>query len=453
MDSGMRKLSELFTRYRLKKRMVYLFLQFLVLHGSQTRAETKLLDDAQLQSRMLEVHDLIWERFVHPETQLIYDYVAPLTEKNRWNHLPTDSEIKASLPNVAGWNAGMEDSALNGGAYMAAMIEAFELTKDPKYAEKARRLYLGLKSLAEISPRKGFVPRGYAPGGQAVYVNSSVDQYTLYVYGLWAYYRSSISTSEERRVIAGIVRDICDRIVSDDFQIMTAEGKPALYCNIGALASERASRLLEVLRVGADITGDSRLLELHNTKMKEANWSRLHLIVTPSMVSKTPSGTRTPVYGIYQNQVSLIPLLQLEGSLSVKAVYLEAMRVNARLAEDSLDAFRQYTPSIHKEDYTLGAWRNDRTKSGRPPSLEAEYPVVRVPCEAMCIILLAADKFLVEPQSAQVDKMYRKWLERECRELLSSYEFSRMRTYALIYAEIAYWQSVRIGLFRHNSTN
>jgi len=155
-------------------------------------------------------------------------------------------------------------------------------------------------------------------------------------------------------------------------------------------------------------------------------------------------------YGIYQNQVSLVPLLSLETSLPVKAAYLEAMRLNARLVEERLGKFRKYDPGQHTADYRLAAWRQDPAKGGRPKSLDAEFPTVREPCEAMCVILLAADKHLVEPEESPNDRLTLDWIREQCRELLSTYHYDKLRTFGMIYAEVAYWRAVKLGLFKYD---
>ena len=101
------------------------------------------MDDKQLQDNMNFLHNLIWQRFVHPEVHLIYDYIAPPNEKDRWKHLPTTEEIKANKPNVSGWGAGMEDCSINGGAYLAGLVERYDVTHLAEHAEEARIIYKG----------------------------------------------------------------------------------------------------------------------------------------------------------------------------------------------------------------------------------------------------------------------------------------------------------------------
>ena len=53
------------------------------------------MNDRVLQEKIEGLHQHIWKYFFHPEVNLIYDYIAPLSEKDRWKHLPTKEEINA----------------------------------------------------------------------------------------------------------------------------------------------------------------------------------------------------------------------------------------------------------------------------------------------------------------------------------------------------------------------
>lgn len=398
-----------------------------------------LLSDREIQAKVEELHQHIWKYFYHPKVSLLYDYIAPLKEKDRWGHLPTVEEVKASKPNVCGWGTGMEDGALNGGAYLAGMVYRYEVTGQLDHAEDARKIYEGLRLLGTISERKGFIARSVLPDGKTYYTNSSVDQYTMYVCGLYTYYHSSIATEKEKAQIRLIMHNICTRIEDDGFDnILTNVGKPALVSEIGAFRHDRSSRLLEMYRVGYDMTGDTHWLDIYQEKLAENHYTRLRNITTPF---------KQNVYGILQNQASLILLLELETSLPIKASYLEAMRLNTNLVSDRVTMFREYNPKIHSDNYKLGGWR----KGENGGLLSIERKPVRDPCEALVVMLLARDKYLTEPYpyKGEQEKLYTDYLRNITRELLSTYDFPKMRTFGAFYAEIAYWLAVKQGLFEY----
>lgn len=424
--------------------MKRLFLTFLLLAATGF-ARSESLDDAALQQRMEEVHGYIFSRLVHPDTKLLYDYILPLSAKDRWAHLPKADEIAKSQPNVSGWGAGMEDCALNGGIYLGSLIEAYEVTQSEQIANDTRTIYEGLRQLATIPERKGFIARAVAPDGKSHFVNSSVDQYTMYVYGLWCYFHSTIATEEEKKEIEQIMNDICVRIEDDGFVLLDAKGRPALVSDIGVIRSDRASRLLEMFRVGYDITGNPLWLEIYEEQMRENRYARLEEITNPERIETLPWKSKQKTYGYLQNQVSILPLFELETNLTIKATYLEALRVTSRLAEERLAPYHDYDPAFHLEEYELGAWRKDPKKGGRPHNLQSELHFVRDPCEAMCIILMAEDKHLHTPIETPGIQHKRDWLREECRNLLSTFDYDKMRTYA----EIAYWRAIKLGLFTH----
>lgn len=407
-----------------------------------------VLSDREIQAKVEGLHQHIWKYFYNPQVNLLYDYIAPLQEKDRWGHLPTVEEVNARNPNVSGWGTGMEDGSINGGTYLVGMVYRHEVTGQPEHAEDARKIYEGLRLLGTVSERKGFIARSVLPDGKTYYTNSSVDQYTMYVYGLYTYYHSSIATEKEKAQIRSIMHDICTRIEDDGFDILTHDGKPALVSDIGVIRSDRSSRLLEMYRVGYDVTGDTHWLDIYQEKLAENQYARLRDITTPSRVD-TPGKSRSAVYCILQDQASLIPLFELETSLAIRAGYLEAIRLNANLVSDRVTLFREYDPDIHSDNYKLGGWRTG--ENPRPGGLSKEFNLVRNPCEALVVMLLAHDKYLIEPYPYQgeQDKLYTDYLRNITRELLSTYDFAKMRTFGSFYAEIAYWLAVKQGLFEY----
>lgn len=407
-------------------------------NGKGTAHESNM-NDRVLQKKIEGLHRHIWKYFFHPEVNLIYDYIPPLSEKDRWKHLPTKEEINEGKPNLTGWTTGMEDCALNGGAYLAGMVYRYDVTKKPEHAEEARKIFQGLRLLGTVSHSKGFVARAVLPDGKTFYPNSSVDQYTMYVFGLWTYYHSSIATEEEKKQIDSIIDNTCKRIEKDNFEILSSDNKPAQYCDIGNISADRSSRVLEIFLIGFDITRQKHWLDIYTDKLKENEYARLQEIMNPAKVNKLTT------YSLLQNQVSLIPLFELEGLLPVKNCYLEALRINAKIAEDDrLLVYKDYRADIHTDDYTLGLWR--KGEKPLPEILIDEYRLVRIPSEALLIILLSRNKYLFEPSTGDRDELFTDYLRDICHELLSTYDFKKMRGFGMIYAEIAYWLAVKQNL-------
>jgi hypothetical protein len=420
-----------------------LLLMFAATAATATAATSD--EDRALAARMDRLHILITERFIHPQTQMFYDYVPPMTQSDRWGHLPTAEEMAAGRPNRSGWGTGMEDGGINGGAWIATLIDAHAATGEQRFADDARRFYQGLRLLWAVPTRKGFIARCIHPDGKSHYSNTSVDQVTFFVYGLWRYYHSAIASDAEKAEMRTIMHDVCTRIEEDGFDVLQADGKPALVGDIGVVRSDRSSRLLEVFRVGADLTGQAHWLALYRELASQNGFARMRDVVTPSRVDRLPWGSQQTVYGILQNHASILPLLALETDLTWKAVWLEALRLDQRLVESRWQMFRQYDPARHSDDYTLGNWRTGGDY--RSKGLEEEYRTVRIPCEAAVVMLQTREAFLVEPASGVADRLYADHLKNDLRAMLMGYDYERMRTFCMLYAEWAYWLAVRQEIF------
>jgi len=413
------------------------------------RRATVSLNDVELQKKMEGLHQHISRNFIHPELNIIYDCMASPQEKDRWGFLPTVEEVRANQPDACGWKTGMENCALSGGIYLAGMVYRYEVTGRPEHAADARRIYEGLRLLATVPKSKGFIARGLLPDGKTYYINSSVDQYTLYVFGIWTYYHSSIATDREKTEIRSIMHEVCNRIERDGFTINTDQGTPALVCEIGVIRSDRSSRLLEIYLVGYDIIGNEHWLDIYREKTAENNYARVTSVTDPAQVSSPYGTAQMAVFALLQNQASLIPLLELESSILLKAAYLEAIRTTAKVVSDRLVLFREYDPKMHNDNYRLGGWR--RGESSRPGSLTTEFRVLRMPGEALIVMLMSHGASLVTPYAGLLDAGVAKELTDLSRELLSTYNYAKTRMSDGIYSEIAYWLAVKQGLFKYTA--
>jgi hypothetical protein len=291
--------------------------------------------------QMLELKNRYFESAVHPDTHLIYGR-ADLEIPDHWKRIvfPSPNTIRektnadAEIPNVS-------NCALAGGLFLGQLADIYALTKDPETVAQARTLFGGLKSLAHASQRKGFVARCLLPGDptKAHFLNSSVDQYTFFVYGLYKYYHSPMADEAEKHDMREMLRDICTMIERDG-TILGTNGAPGWVSDIEAIRSDRSSRLLEVFLVGFDMTGDRHWREAYLEKVREAQYGRLRSQLDPMQIrfNYVPRDLKrgsdyADVNSLWQTQYSLVPLVELETDLPLKAAYLEAMRTGARIAE------------------------------------------------------------------------------------------------------------------------
>lgn len=216
-----------------------------------------------LERRIDQAWDVTLQRFFHPRTLLFYDYLTSFEPGHTLDHLPTADEIRHRHPNVCGWGTGMEDSAINGGAMLAMLCDRHAIRPDESTRAQARLVFRGLKSLAEIHGVPGFVARSVCPTDlTSVYPNSSRDQYTHAVHGMWYYYRSELSSDHERADIRRILCEIAayaERFATPEhgYTLADLDGKPAVCSKMLEVAPHEAARLPMFYAAAWCVSGDT----------------------------------------------------------------------------------------------------------------------------------------------------------------------------------------------------
>ena len=122
----------------------------------------------------------IREQLFDPRTNLFYDYTTSHDRAQKFRYLPAPEEVAADFPNPCGWGTGMEDCMLNAGSALDILCK---LIPDPLVSARGVQ---GIALCCEGHHRPGFVARGMTPTDEPrCYSNTSRDQLTLAVYGLW----------------------------------------------------------------------------------------------------------------------------------------------------------------------------------------------------------------------------------------------------------------------------
>ena len=187
----------------------------------------------------------IWSAFFRKDTSLFYDY---LTESGSgFSHLPNGDEIQRSTPNVCGWGTGMEDCMLNAGMMMDAVCSD---RNNPQREMMSDSVLDGIEHCLVSHGKPGFLARGISPFAPGLcYKNSSRDQYTLAVFGLFMYYKTFSSASPEKSERAGRLLDLiaayCKRYVSAEngYQLPAFDDTPPLVSGIWNSLPHEALRL------------------------------------------------------------------------------------------------------------------------------------------------------------------------------------------------------------------
>jgi hypothetical protein len=270
---------------------------------------------------MRRMHDALWDKFYRNETHLVYD-----NEITDFAVLPTAGEVAASIPNCAGWGTWMEDCALNGGFLLEAMVTAHRLTGETEWANKARSLFKGLVALGTAGPTKGFVARGFAPGRtHDVYPNSSTDQYTSFVFGVWRYAISEIPTHEERATACTLLTDIAALIESFGDNIPRMDMRPSIYGDTNTIEPGRACRILMFYKAAHELSGDTHWRDRYVEKVEEQDRVRLRTHYGPEVWD-----LRMNTHAVIQSQTAFRLLFESENDAVIRDAYRKALSAEAQ---------------------------------------------------------------------------------------------------------------------------
>jgi len=300
-----------------------------------------------------EVHRCIWERFVHPETNM----------------------LKTRL----GEGDPLEDCSLYGGFYLACLVDAYAATREERFVAEARRIFEGLRLNATASGIPGFLARGVAEDG-TYRGEPSVDQYTGFMYGCWRYFHSPLSGRTEREDIRRFFTDILSRLEANAWKITREDGTVTKFGHLDALRPTRAERLLAFLRAGYEVTGDGHWLENYRQVLA----ARLH---------HCRNYTGTPSWVGIQSQVSLQMLIALEDDPEVGKAFVEGACNLAEVCRPQMEALHQVPPGTAKQA-PFPFYRS-------PLFTET----IRNPLEAVTVLLLTEEQAFRREATATLDEI------------------------------------------------
>lgn len=238
----------------------------LVLVGTAVRA------GSDWESERTQVWTVLTNRFYCPKTEMLYDVLwrADDGTVSATACLPTPEEIGRQFPNPCAWGTGMQDCVFNGAPFLSAAVNRGDRAM-------AMSAYRGIRRCATVSGVRGFVARGVSPAdGRSFYIDSSRDTWTLYVYHLRAFSRSSCCDEATRREIRSLLVDVADyaeRCVTatNDYSMLRADGKPGLVSRMWLpLQPHETLRLPMIYAVAFDVTGDRHWRDLRRRDLDKA---------------------------------------------------------------------------------------------------------------------------------------------------------------------------------------
>ena len=296
------------------------------------------VQNARTKEAIEKAHRELWRRFIDPTWHTFYDH-ADLEGKVI---LPTAEECRADKPNALSWDISVTDGAMFGGLYMEAAIHRSKITRQAEDRQKVRRIASGLMKLATVGQTRGFIARGLCADGSAHYALGSEDQTLPWLYGMWRYVRSEISDEAERRQAKAKILEVMEALRSHGWKV-PCDRPPFDYR--GAFAGfswNAAPRLLFLVKMAADVSGDPRWEDLYRQAIAEkapsGKASRLE-ICRKGMVSALQSHhTWTACPGV----AGLRGLWELERDRTLKAAYEQGLKASAKVAAESLPLALQF---------------------------------------------------------------------------------------------------------------
>jgi len=276
-------------------------------------------------------HETLWSRFFCDEENLFYD--LEFTDSSQF---PTREEVAASIPNSAGWCTGMEDCCLAGGWILDGLLCAHRVSGEHEWAEKARKVFKGLVALGTVSKTPGFIARAFAPGRRDIYPNSSTDQYTSFVYGMWRYANSPVASTEERETATRLVLNATRLVESFGDDIPREDMRPSLYGETGLIEPDRACRLLQFYKAANVLSGDDHWHDVYMRKVEEHDRARIRKHYGPE-----PFPPEHHMWAVFQSQAAWRLLFETEADSELRGAYREALNAQAVCAMPVIDTWRE----------------------------------------------------------------------------------------------------------------
>jgi hypothetical protein len=415
--------------------LTFCFLVPVFLFGVAIDAQEPL-SDKSVSENMERAREVIWSRFYLPSVQTFGDYLSSYEAGREQAHLPKAEEVKRQYPNPCGYSTGMEDGAILGGAMLSLLCDRFEVTGEESLRARASDVFAGLRRCATVHGVRGFVARNVCPeDSESVYINSSRDQVTHFVHGLWKYYRSPLADEETRKQIREVLADVAERMIEfvtpeNNFDFMRADGKPCPLgiCRMWEVQAHEAARLPMIYAAAWDATGEERYRE---------QWRKY---VSEAVAQSATPGENKPAYALLQMQCSLEVLHELETDPALKVTIQERMlHVRELGAKRFLWVLQAMAKKSPEEMQMLGPdWRHVpewKDQKGYPNPQWGPYREIwHLTREAgeSAVILFMVDPSLVS--DAERDSL---------RNLLGHFDYLHNSSCGIVYHLAAYWKARR----------
>ncbi|OYW77244.1 MAG: hypothetical protein B7Z37_05230 [Verrucomicrobia bacterium 12-59-8] len=385
---------------------------------------------------MAQAWDVTWSRFYLPRVQTFGDYLSSYEKGKEQPHLPSADEVKRQYPNPCGYSTGMEDGAILGGAMLSVLCDRFAVTGEESLRAQAADVFAGLRRCATVHGVRGFVARNVCPeDAKSVYINSSRDQVTHFVHGMWQYYHSPLPDKATKQQIRVVLADVAERMITfvtpeNDFDFCRADGQhcPLGICRMWNVQPHEAARLPMIYAAAWDVARDERY---------RTEWRRY---AADAIAQSATPGENKPAYALLQMQCSLEVLHELEPDASLKSTIHTRMRHVRDLAAKRFTSILSQIAKKSPEDMqVLGPdWRDVpewKNQKGYLNPLWGPYREIwhltREAGESALVFLM------IDP--ASISKTQQNGLS----ELIWHFDYAHNSSCGIIYHLAAYWKARR----------
>jgi hypothetical protein len=402
-----------------------------------TAAEPK----AAIHEKMDQAWQIAWSRFFQKDVQTFMDYLSSYEAGKELAHLPTAEEVARQYPNPCGYGTGMEDGMILGGAMLSLICDRFAVTGEESLRDSATQVFGGMRRCATVHGVPGFIARNVCvEDRKSIYINSSRDQYTHFVHGLWKYYHSPLANETTKAEIRGILAAVAERMVefvtpANDYDFCRADGQrcPLGICKMWNVQAHEAARLPMIYAAAWDTTGNERYRQ---------QWRKY---VAEAVAQSAAPDKNKPAYALLQMQCSLELLSQLEPEKELKGTISTTMRQVSELAERRLNyTLKGIAKKSAEEMRMLGPdWRQVKEWKDQKGYMNPQWGpyreiwhLIRETGESALIPLMMDSPVISAEQ------------KKELQEVILQTDYLHNSSCGIIYHLAAYWKARRYNMLQ-----
>ena len=384
-----------------------------------------------LTERIDGMWEVTWNRFYLPQTHLFYDYLTSYEPGRELSHLPTADEVRRQYPNECGYGTGMEDCMISAGALLSLIVDRYAVTKDEMLRQRALDVFQGIQLCATAHGVPGFLARGVcAEDLKSIYPNSSRDQYTHAVHGLWLYSHSPLCSSETKKEIGTILAAIADRMTrtvtpENDYDSLRSDGTRDTrgISRMWNVMGHEAARLPMIYAAAWDVTGKQEYYDLYRKYLE------------PAVEQSFSVEDQVPTYAWLQMQASLELLASLERDAELKQKMHQIMAMVARRCASRAESANK---AAEKLDLTkvCSDWRTGEGLAWKGQYRKVWY-CIRESGEAALTQLIAENVAFPEEQQHLLV------------QAITRLDCARVSSNGIFYLQAAYWKARLRGDFQH----